>query len=102
MSRFQRHNWVPRRKQDKAKTLDDIRREAEADAARNAGYLNLFLNSIWVYGFMQYLRFSYERALSEKFVYIPSVSVFSVHLVWNLIWFGLVIYEVNKRSDYWF
>ena len=28
----QKHNWVPRRKQDKAKTLDDIRKEAEAEA----------------------------------------------------------------------
>lgn len=31
-NRAQKHNWVPRRKQDKAKTLDDIRKEAEAEA----------------------------------------------------------------------
>lgn len=33
----QRHNWTPRRKQEKAKTLDVIRKEAEADQARAGG-----------------------------------------------------------------
>lgn len=33
----QKHNWVPRRKQDKAKTLDDIRKEAEAEARGGGG-----------------------------------------------------------------
>ncbi|CBJ33927.1 eukaryotic initiation factor 4G [Ectocarpus siliculosus] len=32
LEELRKHNWVPRRKQDKAKTLDDIRKEAEAEA----------------------------------------------------------------------
>ncbi|CAN0036883.1 unnamed protein product, partial [Hapterophycus canaliculatus] len=31
LEELRKHNWVPRRKQDKAKTLDDIRKEAEAE-----------------------------------------------------------------------
>eukprot|EP00752_Nemacystus_decipiens_P007539 g6737.t2 len=32
LEELRKHSWVPRRKQDKAKTLDDIRKEAEAEA----------------------------------------------------------------------
>lgn len=32
--RVQKHRWIPRRKQEKAKTLDVIRKEAEMDLAR--------------------------------------------------------------------
>ncbi|CAN0004814.1 unnamed protein product, partial [Laminaria digitata] len=34
LAELRSHQWIPRRKQDKAKTLDDIRKEAEADAAK--------------------------------------------------------------------